>query len=180
MQVWFVLLFSTICLEGLGRRYLPQIPSVAFYFAKDLVLLFGYLRFGPTTNVKNIAGYLYRGFGLAWVIAFGWTVIELVNPQQKSVVLGLIGLRAYWLWWLAPALIATVLQDERNKRRGIQVLLVMATGISLLAMVQFASPPTADVNLYSVVNGEEVYADQTTVASTGRARVASTFSFLTG
>src|SRR6185312_1345566 len=71
-------------------------------------------------------------------------------------------------------------QDERNKRRGIQVLLVMATGISLLAMVQFASPPTADVNLYSVVNGEEVYADQTTVASTGRARVASTFSFLTG
>jgi hypothetical protein len=180
MQTWFALLFSTICLEGLGRKYLPQIPAVAFYFLKDVVLLFGYYRFRPPADIRRISGYLYRGFGIVWVIAFGWTLIELANPEQGSIVLGLVGLRAYWLWWLAPVLIASVLQNERQKKRAIQLLLVMSTGISLFAIVQFAAPATATVNLYSVVDGEEIYADQTTVQSTGRARVASTFSFITG
>ena len=53
--------------------------------------------------------------------------------------------------------------------------------ISVLAAFQFASPADSDLNLYSVVNGEEVHASDTaTVSSTGRARVASTFAFLSG
>ena len=57
----------------------------------------------------------------------------------------------------------------------------MAVGIAAFAAVQFASPGDSAVNLYSVRDGEEIYAaDVATVASTGRARVASTFSFLSG
>ncbi len=44
---WFVALISAVCLEGLGRRYLPFIPSAFFYFLKDVILLFGYVRFRP-------------------------------------------------------------------------------------------------------------------------------------
>ena len=40
---WFASLMACICLEGLGRRYLPQIPLIAFYFLKDVVLLIGYV-----------------------------------------------------------------------------------------------------------------------------------------
>ena len=42
---WFVALFSAICLEGLGRKYLPAIPAVAFYFLKDVILVAGYVWF---------------------------------------------------------------------------------------------------------------------------------------
>jgi hypothetical protein len=94
--------------------------------------------------------------------------------------LGLLGLRAYWLWWLAPFVIAGCLQRPKQKRRAIYVLLVMAIGISLLAIVQFAAPADSSVNLYSTVDGEEVYATVAPVAATGRARVSSTFSFLSG
>src|SRR6266700_2873693 len=38
---WFALLLSAICLEGLGRRYLPSVPSTVFYFFKDAVLIVG-------------------------------------------------------------------------------------------------------------------------------------------
>jgi hypothetical protein len=179
--LWFTALVSTICLEGLGRRYLPSVPAIAFYLLKDAVLLIGFLRFKPPAPVKRAARYLYRGFEVAWVAGFAWTVIELANPEQQSPVLGLIGLRAYWLWWFAPPVIAGVLQQAAHKRKAIYVLLTVAMGIAALAAYQFASPPDSAVNLYSVVDGEEVYAAGSgVVSSTGRARVASTFSFISG
>jgi hypothetical protein len=179
--VWFIFLFATTCLEALGRRYLPGIPSSAFYFMKDVILLWGYLQFRPPASVGRIVRNLYRGFGLVWTIGFVWTVIELFNPSQLSLPLALMGLRAYWLWWMAPPLIASVLQNPTHKKRAIYVLVFMAIGISALAMAQFAAPANSSLNLYTVVDGEEVYSsDVATVAATGRARVASTFAYVTG
>jgi hypothetical protein len=178
--IWFVTLVATICLEGLGRKYLPQVPSGVFYFAKDVVLLFGYYRFRPSATIRRTSSYLYRGFKVVWMVGLLWTVIELLNPLHQSQTLGLLGLRAYWLWWIAPPVIASVLQSEREKRRAIYALLVLAAGIAVLAALQFAAPPDSALNLYSVVEGEEVYADVAKVSSTGRARVSSTFSFVSG
>ncbi len=179
-SIWFAVLVSTICLEGLGRKYVPEIPSVAFYLLKDAVLLFGWWRFRPPAAVTRAGRNLYRGFGIVMVVGLVWTVLELFNPQQESLPLGLLGLRAYWLWWLAPIVIAGTLQNPKQKRRAIYVLLVMAIGICGLAILQFAAPPDSSLNLYSVVDGEEVYATVAPVAATGRARVSSTFSFLSG
>jgi hypothetical protein len=179
--VWYTFLISAICLEGLGRKYLPQIPAIAFYFLKDLVLLFGYVQFRPPPSVRRAVRYLYGGFGIAIVAGIGWTVIEMLNPEQQSWMLALIGLRAYWLWWIAPPVIAGFLQDERQKRRAIYVLLGVALIVSVLAAFQFASPADSNLNLYSVYEGQEIHSsDMATVAATGRARVASTFSFLSG
>jgi hypothetical protein len=178
---WYTLLVSSICFEGLGRKYLPMIPPIAFYFLKDLVLLFGYLRFRPPPSVLRAARLLYGGFGIALVAGIGWTVVEMVNPDHESFLLALIGLRSYWLWWIAPPIIAGTLQNEKQRRRAIYVLLGVAVVVSIMAMLQFASPADSDLNLYSVYGGEEVHAsDMATVAATGRARVASSFSFLSG
>ena len=117
--VWFAALAATMCLEGLGRRYLAFIPSAAFYFLKDFVLLVGYVRFRPTRPVVRAMRLLYRGFEVFWVTSLFWTLAEMFNPSGQSMMLALIGIRSYWLWWLAPAVIATVLQDESEKRRAI-------------------------------------------------------------
>jgi hypothetical protein len=178
--LWFFSLMCLICLEGLGRKFLPAIPGFVFYFAKDVVLLIGYVRLRPPEYVGRIWRSLYGGFRFAWVAGFGWTLLEIVNPNHDSLTLAVIGMRAYWLWWIAPLVIAGVLQDPEEKKRAIYVLSFLSIGISILAMVQFVSPPTADVNIYSYVDGEAVRADTATVYSTGRARVASTFSFISG
>jgi hypothetical protein len=179
--VWFTALFSSICLEGLGRRYLPQVPAVAFYFLKDIILIIGYVRFRPPPPVRRAARYLFRGFEVVTLVAIAWTVLEILNPEQESFPLALLGLRAYWLWWLAPFVIAGVLQNSEHRKRAIYVLLAMALGVAVLAAVQFASPANSTVNLYAVTDGQEVYAaDMATVATTGRARVSSTFTFLSG
>jgi hypothetical protein len=181
MQVaWFALLLWSICLEGLGRKYLPAVPSVAFYLLKDVLLFVGYIRFPPPPFITGLARRLYGGFRIPLLLAFGWTVVEMFNPDHKSLPLAFLGLRAYWVWWIAPVVVAGVLRDAKTKRKAIMLLAVTAGAIAILAAVQFASPPTSAVNLYTVQNGEEIYADIATVHATGRARVSGTFSFLSG
>jgi hypothetical protein len=177
---WFISLTSAICLEGLGRKYLPQIPGTVFYFLKDFVLLFGYLRMRPSTT-SRAARNLYRGFGVVWMAGLIWTVAELANPEQQSGALAVVGMRAYWLWWLAPAVIARVLLSRRHKERAIYALLVLTVYVAGLAALQFASPANSNLNLYQVQNGEEIHAsDMAVVASTGRARVSASFTFVSG
>ena len=118
--IWFATLIATICFEGLGRRFLPGIPSAFFYFLKDVLLLIGWLRFRPPASLSAAGRRLFRGFEIIWVLGFLWTLIEVANPEHESATLALIGLRAYWLWWLAPPVIATVLRDARERRRAIR------------------------------------------------------------
>jgi hypothetical protein len=178
---WFVTLICAVCLEGLGRRYLPAVPSVAFYFLKDVILLFGWVRFRPTVVVTRTARLLFRGFGIFVAVSMVWTIAEIFNPEHQSLALGLIGLRSYWLWWIAPVIIGGVLQKRVHKERAIYALLAVCLCVAAFAAVQFASPPSADVNMYSVWNGEQMYAsDLAVVSTTGRARVASTFAYVTG
>jgi len=106
---------------------------------------------------------------------------NVFNPAQRSLALGLLGLRSYWLWWFAPPVIASALAEPRARDRALYVLVTIAVVVAILAAVQFASPADSSVNMYAVWNGEEVYAaDTATIQSTGRARVASTFAFVTG
>jgi hypothetical protein len=178
---WFFLLTASICLEGLGRRYLPQVPAVAFYLLKDVVLLFGFLMFRPPVSVSRFGSYLYRGFAVFWVAAFGWTLLESLNPAHKSVALAALGLRAYWLWWLAPVVIAGILQSAHQRRKAIFILAFLSIGIAGLAVAQFVSPPDSAINVYTVIDGQELHASEAgIVAATGRARVASTFAFISG
>jgi hypothetical protein len=179
-SVWFVVFMATICFEGLGRKYLPQVPSAAFYFVKDLALLYGFVQYRPSRDIRRTSAYLYRGFQVVWIVAFAWTVIEMFNPEQISGALAAIGIRAYWFWWIAPAVVASILQDERQKRHAIYTLVIFSAVIAVFAALQFAAPANSAINLYSVVDGEEVYASSAMVSATGRARVSSTFSFISG
>lgn len=175
---WYFSLVAVICFEGLGRKYLPQIPAVVFYFFKDVVLLFGYLRFRRPASITAVNSWLYRGFKVFWIIGFFWTVIEVFNPEQASFPLGVLGLRSYWLWWAAPPIIANVLDDERERRRAIFMLLGAAALISVFGAIQFALPASSPLNVYAAVGGEEV--GPAVVGSTGRSRVSSTFSYVSG
>jgi hypothetical protein len=178
---WFVLLLSSICFEGLGRKYLPAVPSAFLYFLKDAVLVAGYFMFQPPLAVRNTVKALFRGFSPWWLAAFAWTTLEMFNPENQSLTLGIIGLRSYWLWWLTPLVVATVLRSPTVKRRAVYAFVTVAVIVALLAVAQFGASPTSELNLYSTVDGTALYAGNVAVvSSTGRARVASTFSFLSG
>jgi len=178
---WFALLMASICLEGLGRKYVPEIPTLVLYFVKDFVLVLGFFLFKPTAALRATTKRLYAGFGVLLAAAIFWTVLQTANANQTSWPLALIGLRAYWLWWIAPPIIASALREQSQKNRAIYVLAILTIGIAILAAAQFAAPADSSLNLYSVVDGEAQYASTGgTVYSTGRARVSATFAFISG
>jgi hypothetical protein len=176
---WFTALISAICFEGLGRRYLPGVPDATFYFLKDIVLLWGFIRFRPSPTAWRALRYLYRGFQLFFIAALFWTVIEVLNPDQLSKPLALVGLRSYWLWWLATPVVATVLQNPKVRERAIYALLAVSVVVAAFAAVQFASPADSSINLYEG-HGAAYEMGPVKVGQTDRARVSSTFTFVSG
>jgi hypothetical protein len=175
--LWTALLVGAICFEGLGRKFLPEVPAAVFYFLKDAVLLLGLVGFGLPWTAMSSARVLYHGFGLTCAAAFVWTVLETLNPAHRSAMLAVLGLRSYWLWWVAPMLVAGVLARRRDRERAVTVLAAVGFIVAANAAIQFAQPASAQT--YALYEGEEII-PIATVATTGRARVSSTFSYLSG
>ena len=173
---WFGVLLAAICLEGLGRKTFPWVPSAIFYFAKDAVLLSGLLMFRISPAVRKIVVFTFRLWVIPFTGAVVWSLLQLFNPAAGPILLGVLGLRAFWFWWLAPLVIASALHDTDRARLA---LVCVALIVSALAIVQFLSPHDAAVNSYATYQ-DEVMVDTAIVVGTGRARVASTFSFLSG
>ena len=107
---------------------------------------------------------------------------EIFNPEQQSLLLGRhraarrTGSGGSRRWSSRACCSSARRRSERSTRSS-----RCASAWRCSPPIQFAAPPDASVNMYSVWNGEEVYsADMAVVASTGRARVASTFAYVTG
>jgi hypothetical protein len=176
---WFALLVGAVCFEGLGRKLFPDVPSAVFYYSKDVVLLLGLARFGVAGQAFATSKKLFRGFLPFLALAIFWTIAEAFNPAQPSLVLAGIGIRAYWLWWIAPIVVANAVRTEEQIHRALGVLAVTAFAVAGVAAVQFGLNPDSELNAYARYGGETILSTAT-VASTGRARVSSTFAYLTG
>ena len=177
--VWLSLLFLAVCFEGLARRFLP-LPGAVLYFLKDVILVSGVAIVGLRPSVTKVARHLTGPLLPATLALTGaWSVASLLSPNHQSFILGLVGLRAYLLWWVAPLLVAGALQHTAMEERYQQIVAVLSLAIAALAVYQFFSPADSAINAYAW-NVEEGSTGGVTVLSTGNVRVISTFSYLSG
>ena len=168
-----------VCFEGLARRFLP-LPGAVLYFLKDVILVSGVAIVGLRPSVTRVARHLTGPLLPATLALTGaWCVVSLLSPNHPSFILGLVGLRAYLLWWVAPLLVAGALQYTAMEERYQQIVAVLSLAIAALAVYQFFSPADSAVNAYAW-NVEEGSTGGVTVSSTGNVRVISTFSYLSG
>jgi hypothetical protein len=177
--VWLSALLVTICFEGWVRKVFPQLPSAIIYFAKDAVLLAALPLFGIRREVLNLGKAMYGRWSIFLFLTMIWTVLEVANPYQGSLTLALIGLRSYWVWWLAPFLVATAVPLKADRNKVAMVLAVLAIFISFYSAAQFAAPPDSEINAYARYDGE-VIMQTAYFFNSGRARVSGTFAYLSG
>jgi hypothetical protein len=173
------MLFVAVCFEGLGRKFLPQVPSVVFYFLKDAALVLGLLLFGVRKEVKDFTSQIMGPWRPIVWLGVVFTVVQIANPGNPSLALGVLGLRAYWFWWLAPMLIASLMHDPRTTRWILLSLAFLTVFICLFGAYQFARPASDSLNTNALYEGRETN-DVDVVGTTGRVRVSATFSYLSG
>lgn len=175
--LWFAALLAAICLEALVRKLVPTAPPVLLYFSKDLVLIGILLRFGVRRPAWNAATRIFSGFLPFMIGGFLITSLQIFNPAQASPLLGLIGLRAYWFWWLAPVVLPSVFTNVKHVRNAAVLLIACSLVIVALASYQYGQPPEAPVNAYAWGDPD---AGVAVVSATQRVRVTSTFAFVSG
>ncbi|MBD1916323.1 MULTISPECIES: hypothetical protein [Cyanophyceae] len=165
-----------VVLEGALRKWVLPQASQVIYFLKDFVLIGAYIRYFLLSSTQ-IQLFTKKSSILLLVgcTAF-WAGVQALNPSLGSPIIGLFGIKSYFLYvpliWLVPQMFET----EEALYRFIRSYLLLLIPVGLLAIVQFFSPPTSPLNVYAW--GEEGPA----VVSSGlnTVRVTGTFSYLTG
>jgi len=168
--------YIIIFLEGVLRKWVfPEIPGFILYTIKYILLLciaFCYF-FSRSRGLKSI--YSYTSISKAYLLYVCIVVLSVVCVTflSNGLIVGIITMIQY----IAPIILIFVLpQLICNKYRlqsFIKASIIIAYVILILAIVQYASPPTAYINKYAteMENG---------IAQVGdAARVCSVFSYIT-
>lgn len=165
-----------LVLEGALRKWVLPQASQFIYFLKDFVLIGAYLRYFLLSTVQTRLFTQTPFILLLIVCMFIWASVQVFNPSLGSPIIGLFGIKSYFIYvplvWLVPQMFSS----EEELYQFIRSYLLLLIPVGLLATAQFFSPPTSPLNVYAW--GEEGPAVVTSGLDT--VRVTGTFSYLTG
>src|SRR5262245_50383430 len=90
--------FVLVVFEGALRKWAFPWAQAQIYFVKDAILLAAYLGF-ILDRRKNLPALKGTGWIKPVLLAcVVWGCIEVFNPNSPSILVGLIGLKAYFLY----------------------------------------------------------------------------------
>src|SRR6202048_523528 len=151
VRYWQRALFAVFVLlvfEGALRKWAFPWAQAQVYLVKDVILLGVYLGFILNSR-RNLP--LPKGVGLIKSVlglSFVFGCLEVLNPNSPSILVGLVGLKTYFLH--AP--VAFILPYAITSREHLFVLirryLIMAIPVAVLGFVQIMAGPGSSLNTY--------------------------------
>src|SRR2546421_2143947 len=151
VRYWQRALFAVFVLmvfEGALRKWAFPSAQAQLYLVKDVILLAVYLGFLLDSQKKLPSP---KGVGLIKIvlgIGFVFGCIEVFNPNSPSILVGLMGVKTYFLY--AP--VAFILPYAIKSREHLFVLirryLIMAIPVAVLGFVQIMAGPASSLNVY--------------------------------
>jgi hypothetical protein len=184
IRYWQPALFAVFVLmvfEGALRKWVFPWAQAQIYLVKDAILVAVYLGFLLDSRIKNLPSP--KGVGLIKIVlvaTFVFGCIEVLNPNSPSILVGLVGLKTYFLY--AP--VAFILRYAIKSREHLFVLirryLIMAIPVAVLGFVQTMAGPGSSLNVY-VSWSEDSPAMLAYFGSTYEfVRTSGTFSYISG
>jgi len=183
IRYWRSALFGAFVLlvfEGALRKWAFPWAQAQLYLIKDAMLLAVYLGFILDSRINQPAP---KGVGLikiVLVVNFVWGCIEVLNPNSPSILVGLVGLKTYFLY--AP--VAFILPYAIKSREHLFVLirryLIMAIPVAVLGFVQIMAGPGSSLNTYVSYSEDEVALGVRFGREMDLVRTSGTFSYISG
>jgi hypothetical protein len=182
IKYWQSALFGVFVLlvfEGALRKWAFPWAQAHLYLVKDAILLAAYLGFILESRRNPPSP---KGVGLikiVLVVSFAFGCIQVLNPNSPSVLVGLVGLKTYFLY--AP--VAFILPYAFKSREHLFVLirryLIMAIPIAVLGFIQIIAGPESSLNTY-VSHSEDAAVLVHFGAEYDLVRTSGTFSYISG
>jgi hypothetical protein len=162
--------------EGALRKWIWPEGQQLLYFAKDSILIGAYvgflLREGPAIRARRMIPLLALS-----LVAAVYGAVELLNEELPSMLMGLLGWKAYFLYVPLVVLVPHLIRRGDDLERVLRWYLLLVIGIAALGVLQFYSPAGSALNVYA--RGGE----GTDTALFGEAfyvRATGTFAYVTG
>ena len=161
--------------EGVLRKWVaPQWGRPLFFIRDPFVLAIYILVFSKRTRFRK--GFLELGclFGVVGLILIvSQRILATQGQDLLPPVLVAYGWRNYF-FYIPLAFIVGRYLDSRDLKRLVRITALSSVAISVVAIVQFASPPRALINVGTGDNPDEVYMNQT--LPEGHVRASGTFT----
>jgi hypothetical protein len=184
MRYWQRALFVVFVLmvfEGALRKWVFPSAQAQIYLVKDAILVAVYLGFLLDSRIKNLPAPKGAGLIKAVLIAiFVFGCIEVLNPNSPSVLVGLAGLKSYFMYAPVAFILPYAIKSPEHLFGLIRRYLIMAIPVAVLGFLQIMAGPASPLNIY-VSWTEDAPALLSYFGNTVEfVRTSGTFSYISG
>jgi hypothetical protein len=173
--------FVLLVFEGALRKWAFPSAQAQIYLVKDAILLAVYLGFVLDDRRNQPALRGVATIRIVLLLAFAFSCIEVLNPNSPSLLVGLTGVKTYFLYAPIAFILPYAFKSREHLLHMIRRYLVLAIPVALLGFFQVAAGPDSFLNVY--VSHTEATEDPATLARFGYediVRTTGTFSYISG
>jgi hypothetical protein len=170
--------FVLLVFEGALRKWAFPSAQAQIYLVKDAILLGVYLGFvlDARRNQNVLRGV--ASIKVVLLLAFTFGCFEVLNPNSPSLLVGLIGVKTYFLYAPIAFILPYAFKSREHLLHMIRRYLVLAIPVALLGFIQVAAGPDSFLNTY--VSHSEGPAQLAHFGSENIVRTSGTFSYISG
>jgi hypothetical protein len=170
--------FVLVVFEGALRKWALPSAQAQIYLVKDAILLAVYLGFvlDARRNQPVLRGV--TSIKVVLLPAFVFSCFEVLNPNSPSILVGLVGLKAYFLYVPIAFILPYAFKSREHLFHMIWRYLVLAIPVALFSFIQVAAGPDSFLNTY--VSHTEGGPGLAYFGYENIVRTSGTFSYISG
>src|SRR5215510_720808 len=171
--------FVLVVFEGALRKWALPSAQAQIYLVKDAILLAVYLGFVLYARRNQPVLRGVTSIKVVLLLAFVFSCFEVLNPNSPSILVGLVGLKAYFLYVPIAFILPYAFKSREHLFHMIWRYLVLAIPVALFGFIQVALGPDSFLNTY-VSHTEGGYGSPTNFGYENIVRTSGTFSYISG
>jgi len=183
VRYWRSALFGVFVLlvfEGALRKWAFPWAQSGVYLLKDAILLAAYVGFLVDGRRNRSASRDAGVIKTLIILSFLFGCIEVLNPNSPSILIGLAGLKTYFLYAPVAFILPYAFKSREHLFGLIRRYLIIAIPVAVLGFVQIAAGPESFLNTY-VSHTEDTEIETVRFGSSyDLVRTSGTFSFISG
>jgi hypothetical protein len=172
--------FVLLVFEGALRKWVFPWGQAGIYLVKDAILLAVYFGFLLDRQRNQPALRDAGPIKIVLILSFVFGCLEVLNPNSPSILVGLVGLKTYFLYAPVAFILPYAIKSREHLFDLIRRYLIMAIPVAVLGFVQIAAGPGSSLNTYVSRSEDAEALGEGFGSAYDLVRTSGTFSYISG